>query len=153
MARFRPTPIDTHRFNKRINNLRIGQQVRWTSGSRGRTPIVKVGIVVAVIPSRTCPYAGGQINAMRELGYTDRRISQRHRVNKGGLLGRFVESYLVAVGNQLYWPRVGRIRIPQIRAKMDPRTTQIRRISDKRLHAPIDPAPRYVESDASDSIP
>lgn len=71
---------------------RRGTCVRWTSGARG-SATEKTGIVVRVLAPGERP-KGGEI---REPG-----------------LARDHESYLVRVGNRLYWPRVKGLEVTEL---------------------------------------
>lgn len=68
----------------------VGQQVQWTSQSRGSST-TKSGVVVAVVPPGKRPSR----SAFPDL----------YRGAACGL-GRKHESYVVRVGHQHYWPRV-----------------------------------------------
>jgi len=76
--------------------MNIGDKVVWESQGQGFTR-QKVGEIVAVIPPRRNP---------------NFHIPEGKWSFGGGSFGlpRNHESYLVAVGNRLYWPRVASLR-------------------------------------------
>lgn len=72
--------------------MKLGDIVKWQSQANGSTK-VKVGKIVAVVPA-------GQ-NAVAPVGYSTKNLGF------GG--PRNHESYLVAAGKLIYWPRVSKL--------------------------------------------
>ena len=78
------------------NDFVCGDEVRWASQAQG-TWKRKQGTVVAVVPAGMCP---SDFQAVLVTG----------RVPSGGFgQPRNHESYLVKVGNKLYWPRTSQL--------------------------------------------
>lgn len=79
-------------MNIKEKKFKVGDMVRWTSGAGG-VQKTKAGEVVAVIPERR--------------PVTDALNKIRVKFNRqfDGFNPRMHESYLVLVGDKLYWPR------------------------------------------------
>lgn len=73
--------------------FQVGDRVCWTSQSGGHTT-EKRGVVVGILPARA---------------YPERHIPEGYTLDDPGMW-RGHTSYFVAVGRQLYWPRVKHLR-------------------------------------------
>jgi len=88
----------------------VGSRVTWKSSSSGYTT-QKTGQVVAIVPAGVRPTRGqcshgGLLNdKLKRLG-----LDRYSTAKLGGGYGRNHVSYLVLVGNHLYWPRVSALR-------------------------------------------
>lgn len=80
-----------------MSDFHVGDMVEWTSQSSG-TRKKKIGTICAVIPAekRPDPYVGRSVVALPGGGFG---------------MPRDHKSYLVLVGNKLYWPRVKYLRM------------------------------------------
>jgi len=95
-----------------MSSLKTGDLVEWTSHSHSRVT-TKTGRVVSVVPAGRSVKAW--ISASPELSL----FADNHK-DKGRARKR--ESYLVVVGNKLYWPRVG--GLTKVGVYRDPRTVE-----------------------------
>jgi len=94
-------------------NLQIGDYVTWTSQSAGTTK-TKAGSVVAIVPVGANPdtVIAGDL-------WADHRYRGFAYVWTGSYgLPRNHESYLIAVGRKLYWPRVSLLQ-PEVKIVED----------------------------------
>lgn len=86
--------------NDGMVKLHVGSRVKWTSQANGGFT-VKRGVVVVVVPEGKSPFAAAHHYVPIPDGYNTTSL--------GGGLGRRGESYIVAVGRKLYWPRANQL--------------------------------------------
>jgi len=88
--------------------FKVGDRVKWTSQSGGFTR-TKTGEIICVVHpgERPCGWARrcftDDFAHLTERGFSPSKL--------GGGFSRKHESYLVAVGAKLYWPRVKHLRL------------------------------------------
>lgn len=81
-------------------DFKIGDKVKWTSKSSG-TLKEKCGVILKIINSGEAAYP-----YIKEYVYSSKKGKRYSASRLGGGDARNHESYLIGVGNYLYWPRV-----------------------------------------------
>jgi hypothetical protein len=92
-----------------MSEFKVGSQVKWTSG--GPASLEKVGVIQAVVPSGITPVWGCYNHRGTRLNEMFQHLDSFRLLRLGGGGPRRGESYLVAVGKYLYWPRVSQLSL------------------------------------------
>lgn len=81
-------------------SFKIGDKVKWISKSSG-TRTEKRGVILEIIPAGKSEYSYS-----KDYIYSSKKGKKYSASKLGGGGPRDHESYLIVVGNYLYWPRV-----------------------------------------------
>lgn len=80
-----------------MDKFSFGDVVRWTAKVEGEQPVKRRGVIVATVPPGADP--------LQHIpkGFSSKTIDNKSRKDH--------ESYIVLVGQRIFWPAVGKLKL------------------------------------------